>query len=97
MQKAGVRQDDPEYIKAHSILLAVQKQQAFAKQRFQQQQQMQQQQRQQQQMQQPNGNGNEQQQQQQQQAANGLNSEFQAPGALFYFVFLISNAHLDSS
>jgi ATP-dependent helicase STH1/SNF2 len=73
MQKSGVRTDDPEYIKAHNILLAVQKQQAFAKQRFQQQQQLQQQrQQQQQQIQQSNGNGNE--QLQQQQAANGVNS-----------------------
>lgn len=81
MQKSGVRQDDPEYIKAHNILLAVQKQQAFAKQRFQQQQQIQQQQqRQQQQMQQSNGNANE-----QQQAANGLNSESSVTGALFLF------------
>lgn len=73
MQKSGVRQDDPEYIKAHNILVAVQKQQAFAKQRWQQQQQVQQQRQQQaqqqQQQQQSNGNNNE------QQAANGVNSE----------------------
>jgi ATP-dependent helicase STH1/SNF2 len=52
MQNAGVRHDDPEYIKAHNILSAVQKQQAFAKQRFQQLQRQQQQQLQ----QQSNGN-----------------------------------------
>ncbi|CRG87113.1 ATP-dependent helicase STH1/SNF2 [Talaromyces islandicus] len=65
MQKSGVRQDDPEYIKVHNILVAVQKQQVFAKQRFQQQQIQQQRQ---QQMQQSNGNNSE------QQAANGVNS-----------------------
>lgn len=52
MQQSGVRHDDPEYIKAHNILSAVQKQQAYAKQRFQQQQL----QRQQQLQQQSNGN-----------------------------------------
>jgi ATP-dependent helicase STH1/SNF2 len=88
MQKSGVRTDDPEYIKAHNILLAVQKQQAFAKQRFQQQQQLQQQrQQQQQQIQQSNGNGNE--QLQQQQAANGVNSEYRVTGACFYYIFLL--------
>lgn len=54
MQRSGVRQDDPEYIKVHNILAAVQKQQAYQKQRQLQQQQLQQQQLQQQQ--QPNGN-----------------------------------------
>lgn len=58
MQRTGVRQDDPEYIKVHNILAAVQKQQAYQKQRQIQQQQLQQQQLQQQQLQQqqqPNG------------------------------------------
>lgn len=54
MQRSGVRQDDPEYIKVHNILAAVQKQQAYQKQRQMHQQQLQQQQLQQQQ--QPNGN-----------------------------------------
>lgn len=61
MQRSGVRQDDPEYIKVHNILAAVQKQQAYQKQRQMhqqqlQQQQLQQQQQQLQQQQQPNGN-----------------------------------------
>ncbi|KAH8702492.1 putative RSC complex subunit [Talaromyces proteolyticus] len=56
MQSSGVRHDDPEYIKAHNILAAVQKQQNFARQRYQQQQQQRQQQ---QQLQQSNGNGSE--------------------------------------
>ncbi|KAL3437575.1 SNF2 family N-terminal domain-containing protein [Aspergillus tetrazonus] len=33
MQEQGVRQDDPEYLKAHNLLSAVQRQQAFQKQR----------------------------------------------------------------
>lgn len=33
MQEQGVRHDDPEYIKAHGLLSAVQRQQAFQKQR----------------------------------------------------------------
>ncbi|PGH15770.1 hypothetical protein AJ79_02150 [Helicocarpus griseus UAMH5409] len=65
MQEQGVRHDDPEYIKAHSLLSAVQRQQAFQKQRqfAQQQQQLQnqrlQQQQQQHQSQQPNGISND--------------------------------------
>ncbi|PLB51855.1 putative RSC complex subunit [Aspergillus steynii IBT 23096] len=49
MQEQGVRQDDPEYLKAHNLLSAVQRQQVFHKQRqIAQQQQLQAQQRQQQ-------------------------------------------------
>lgn len=58
MQRSGVRQDDPEYIKVHNILAAVQKQQAYQKQRQMHQQQLQQQQLQQQQLQQQQPNGN---------------------------------------
>jgi ATP-dependent helicase STH1/SNF2 len=51
MQEAGVRSDDPEFLKAHNLLTAIQRQQAYAKQqRMAQQQQAQQQQRQPQQM-----------------------------------------------
>lgn len=67
MQRSGVRQDDPEYIKVHNILAAVQKQQAYQKQRQIQQQQLQQQQLQQQQL-------------QQQQQANGSNVDVVANG-----------------
>ena len=45
MQEQGVRPDDPEFLKAHNLLAAIQRQQAFQKQ-----QRMAQQQRQQQQM-----------------------------------------------
>lgn len=45
MQEQGVRPDDPEFIKAHNLLTAIQRQQAYQKQ-----QRMAQQQRQQQQM-----------------------------------------------
>lgn len=38
MQEQGVRHDDPEYLKAHNLLSAVQRQQVFQKQRFAQQQ-----------------------------------------------------------
>jgi ATP-dependent helicase STH1/SNF2 len=69
MQRSGVRHDDPEYIKAHNILAAVQKQQAFQKQRQLHQQQLQQQQLQQQQ-----------QQVQQQQQTNGNNADVVANG-----------------
>lgn len=49
MQEQGVRHDDPEYLKAHNLLSAVQRQQVFQKQRqIAQQQQLQAQQRQQQ-------------------------------------------------
>jgi ATP-dependent helicase STH1/SNF2 len=48
MQEQGVRHDDPEYLKAHNLLSAIQRQQAYQKQRMQQQQQLQAQQRQQQ-------------------------------------------------
>lgn len=49
MQEQGVRHDDPEYLKAHNLLSAVQRQQVFHKQRqIAQQQQLQAQQRQQQ-------------------------------------------------
>jgi ATP-dependent helicase STH1/SNF2 len=50
MQEQGVRHDDPEYLKAHNLLSAIQRQQAYQKQRqfAQQQQQLQAQQRQQQ-------------------------------------------------
>lgn len=65
-----MRQDDPEYIKVHNILAAVQKQQAYQKQRQIQQQQLQQQQLQQQQLQ----------QQQQQQQPNGSNVDVVANG-----------------
>jgi ATP-dependent helicase STH1/SNF2 len=67
MQRSGVRHDDPEYIKAHNILSAVQKQQAFNKQRQLHQQQLQQQQLQQQQL-------------QQQQQSNGNNADAVANG-----------------
>ena len=45
MKDSGVRQDDPEYLKAYNILSAVQQQKLYAKQRqvYQQQQQQQQQ------------------------------------------------------
>lgn len=33
MQEQGVRHDDPEYLKAHNLLSAVQRQQAYQKQR----------------------------------------------------------------
>jgi ATP-dependent helicase STH1/SNF2 len=33
MKDSGVRQDDPEYLKAYNILSAVQQQKAYAKQR----------------------------------------------------------------
>ena len=33
MQEQGVRHDDPEYVKAQQLLIAVQRQQAFQKQR----------------------------------------------------------------
>lgn len=33
MQEQGVRHDDPEYLKAHNLLSAVQRQQAFQKQK----------------------------------------------------------------
>ncbi|PWY70223.1 chromatin structure-remodeling complex subunit snf2 [Aspergillus heteromorphus CBS 117.55] len=48
MQEQGVRHDDPEYLKAHNLLAAVQRQQVFHKQRQFAQQQLQAQQRQQQ-------------------------------------------------
>lgn len=48
MQEQGVRHDDPEYLKAHNLLAAVQRQQVFQKQK--QLQQLQAQQRQQQQL-----------------------------------------------
>jgi len=49
MQEQGVRPDNPEYLKAHNFLSAVQRQQVFHRQRYaQQQQQLQAQQRQQQ-------------------------------------------------
>ena len=63
MQEQGVRQDDPEYIKAHNLLAAVQRQQTFQKQRQMQARQLQQQTQQQQQpqqlqsLQQINGSG----------------------------------------
>ena len=41
MQEQGVRHDDPEYLKAHHLLSAVQRQQAFHKQRQMAQQQLQ--------------------------------------------------------
>jgi hypothetical protein len=52
MQEQGVRPDDPEFIKAHNLLAAIQRQQAFQKQQrmAQQQAQQAQQQRQQQQI-----------------------------------------------
>lgn len=49
MQEQGVRPDDPEFLKAHNLLAAIQRQQAFQKQQRMAQQQAQQQ-RQQQQM-----------------------------------------------
>ncbi|KAL1968999.1 hypothetical protein VTN77DRAFT_833 [Rasamsonia byssochlamydoides] len=54
MQEQGVRHDDPEYLKAHNLLSAVQRQQVYQKQRQFAQQQLQAQQRQ-QQLQQLNG------------------------------------------
>lgn len=43
MQEQGVRSDDPEFLKAHNLLTAIQRQQAFAKQQRMAQQQAQQQ------------------------------------------------------
>lgn len=63
MQEQGVRHDDPEYLKAHNLLSAFQRQQAYHKQRQMQQQQLQVQQRQ----QQLNGSNTE------AVAANGMN------------------------
>lgn len=68
MQEQGVRQDDPEYIKAHNLLAAVQRQQVFQKQRQIQARQLQQQQ-QQQNLQQLNGSGSE------SNAPNGVNGK----------------------
>jgi ATP-dependent helicase STH1/SNF2 len=48
MQEQGVRHDDPEYLKAHNLLAAVQRQQVYQKQRQFAQQQLQAQHRQQQ-------------------------------------------------
>ena len=46
MQEQGVRHDDPEYLKAHNLLSAVQRQQVFQKQKHMQQLQAQQRQQQ---------------------------------------------------
>jgi ATP-dependent helicase STH1/SNF2 len=71
MQKQGVRPDDPEFLKAHYLLAAVQRQQVFQKQRqFMHQQHQQQQQQQQQQLQ----------AQPRQQQLNGTNVEAGANG-----------------
>lgn len=48
MQEQGVRSDDPEFLKAHNLLTAIQRQQAFQKQQRMAQQQTQQQRQQQQ-------------------------------------------------
>lgn len=74
MQEQGVRHDDPEYLKAHTILSAVQKQQMYHKQRLyaQQQQNTQAQQRQQ----------HIQQQQQHLQQLNGSNSGDATPNGI---------------
>ncbi|KAI9924424.1 hypothetical protein AWENTII_003830 [Aspergillus wentii] len=70
MQEQGVRQDDPEYLKAHNLLSAIQRQQVYQKQRqYAQQQQLQAQQQRQQQ-----------QQQQQQQQLNGATPDPAANG-----------------
>ncbi|OJJ48848.1 hypothetical protein ASPZODRAFT_111036 [Penicilliopsis zonata CBS 506.65] len=75
MQVQGVRQDDPEYLKAHNLLSAVQRQQAFQKQRQIAQQQLQAQQRQQQQQQQLNGATPD------ASSANGRNGNISSTGA----------------
>lgn len=55
MQEQGVRPDDPEFLKAHNLLAAIQRQQAFQKQQRMAQHQAQQQAQQQRQQQQMNG------------------------------------------
>lgn len=80
MQEQGVRHDDPEYLKAHNLLSAVQRQQVYQKQRQFAQQQLQAQQRQ-QQLQQLNGSASD-------AGPNGVNGKCSPPRNNLGMVFV---------